>query len=271
MIKQLAIFVLLLSPFVGFSQKNDKPTDSANYYRKATMKAQKAAFESLKQTTLYKDYLAFSKRKNNYSGMSLFATAVQSDYGQFSKELAAGGFPQLNTMGYGLGFGAATKSAHVIFDFYFATTTFESTSKKGAETIGSSLANFLQLDLGYDVLNSNRCSIYPFVGISARSASLRYSNKGTPNPTPTGLATLVIGDKNVYANSVRLGYQAGLGIDLKLSDGKNGENPILIFAKAGINRPFWKDTYKTNGVSYDPDIDKGNLNIAFGFKFTSRY
>lgn len=54
-------------------------------------------------------------------------------------------------------------------------------SKKRDEQIGSMLGNVLQGDLGYNVLNSNVVSIYPYTGLSLRMANLSYRKTGTVN------------------------------------------------------------------------------------------
>lgn len=265
----------MLFSLCGFGQnKVYTKTDSIRYFKDEFTRFQKELEKSLNNNPefilLRNRFVAYNRRHNDYSGMTLFANMLQSDYSSFNRQIAAAGFPALSSLSFGFGIGASSKRDHIIFDFYFSSLYLANTSKKEREKISSSLGNLFLMDLGYDLLHSNKWSIYPYAGLSLRMASLNYQNKGVFNPSYTNISDLLDGEENVFTTSSRLGYQAGLGIDVVLGNNDEYSGATLFFIKAGINKPFGKDKYKIREVRYDPDIDKGNLAISAGFKFVSR-
>lgn len=265
--KHLILLLLFIFPCIAFSQRNTA-YDSSKYYIKQMSKAYKQAMDSLEKTDLFIDYLHFQQRSNNYDAQTFFFNILHSDYGIFNKSIALSGFPALNPVSYGIGFGYAGKFQHGISDFAISLV-FPNTSKKEDKTISSALFNIL-FDMGYDVLRSNNFSLYPYVGLSARISTLSYLSNGSVNPTYTNISDVLVGSYNVNTASFRLGYQLGLGVDVALSHNKDGNHTIILFAKGGVNQPFGKDKFKIENVTYDPQIKKGDWMLSVGLKFTTR-
>lgn len=263
------ILALITFPTIAFSQKRrDVDYDSSRYYQKQILKAYKQAIDSLEKTELFMNYLQFQKRNNNYEGQTFFFNVLHSNYNQFNNSIALSGFDKLKPISYGFGFGYDSKFKHVISDFAISVV-FPNTSKKGDETISSSLFNIL-FDMGYDVLNSNNVSVYPYAGLSARFSALSYTNKGTVNPSYNNISDLLLKSENVNTASIRLGYQLGVGLDVAVSHKKDGNRSLLLFVKAGINQPFAKDRFKIQNITYNPQINKGDWMLSVGIKFVSR-
>lgn len=265
----IIIIALITFPTIAFSQKRrDVDYDSSRYYQKQMSKAYKQTMDSLEKTALFTNYLQFQKRNNNYQGQTFFINVLHSNYNQFNNSIALSGFDKLKPISYGFGFGYSGKFKHIISDFAILAA-FQNTSKRGDENISSSLFNIL-FDMGYDVVHSNNVSVYPYAGLSARFSILSYANKGTINPSYSNISDLLLNSENVNAVSIRLGYQAGVGMDVAVAHKKDGKRSLLLFVKAGVNQPFSKDKFKIQNVTYNPEINKGDWMLSVGIKFVNR-
>ncbi len=261
----LAAFIAF--PAIAFSQKY-KFVDSSKYYQKEISKIYKQTIDSLEKTEIFMNYLQYQQRNNNYDAQTFFLNVLHSNYTTFNNSIALNGFNKMKPISYGFGFGYSGKRNHFISDFALSLL-FQNNSKKGNETISSALFNML-FDLGYAVVNSNKLSVYPYAGLSARLSSLSYVNKGNVNASYTNITDVLVQNENVNGASFRLGYQAGLGIDVALSHTKDGNRGLLLFVKAGVNQPFSKDKFKIQGITYNPEINKGDWMVSVGVKFMSR-
>jgi hypothetical protein len=114
-------------------------------------------------------------------------------------------------------------------------------------------------------------SLYPFAGISFRGSELRYSAPTQTNPNFTNISNVVISEPRAYGSSSRLGYQAGLGFDLKLGGNKSQTYKTILFIKGGTNQPFKKDTYKIEGYRYDPGIRQADWLVTVGLKLATKH
>lgn len=262
-----AILAVIIFPAVTFSQKN-KVVDSTIYYQKQITKAYKQAMDSLEKTPLFVNYVQYKQRYNSYNAQTFFINALHTNYNTFNNSIAQSGFNKMNPMSYGFGFGYSGKYKHIISDFALSML-FPNNSKKGDETISSGLFNIL-FDIGYDVLQSNRISIYPYAGLSARFATLNYINKGTINPQYSNITDILVESENINSASFRLGYQAGVGVDVAVSQNKANSKSFILFVKAGVNQPFAKDKFKIQSTTYNPEINKGDWMLSIGVKFANR-
>ena len=141
--------------------------------------------------------------------------------------------------------------------------------KKDNEKIKSSLVSFFHFDFGYDITRSTFIDLYPFVGLSLRVSSLEYEKPAELDPNYTNITNILIREQSVLASSAKLGFQAGLGMDIKLGSAKGTRSPIF-FTKFGINRPITAHRYKVKDVYYKPEIRQGVWALSFGFKFLGR-
>jgi hypothetical protein len=269
------IFIaLLLIPICAISQRTEKTFDSATYYRNEIGKYYRQAYDSIRKSErlrLLREGLDRNTPKSKgYNTFVIFGSVVHSDYSTFNEAIATSGFPRLKSTAGGFGLGYSGKQEHSMFDFYFMNFVSENKSKKGKEEIGSSMANLFQFDFGFDIFDSKSFSLYPYAGLSFRMATLHYNKQGTANANFTDISNIVVDANRLYSTSTRCGYQAGLGTDVVISENNKKGSVIVLFAKAGVNKPIGKDSYKFEGVKYQPDIKKGDWVVSFGFKFGSR-
>lgn len=269
--KKLYLLLTIAIPFNLLAQTGEK-TDSIDYYNKELNRLWKNAIDSFRNSeeykTAYANYIAKVKTSNNYGAFTIFMDVAHSDYRQFNSMLAQDGFAPLDAISYRVGFGSSRKFDHFMVDIYLFTFGIGKASKKGNESVRASFSNVFQFDLGYDVLNSSKISLYPFAGISGRFSQVKYQKKTIANPNYTSITNMLSDENNVSLESTRIGYQLGVGLDLTLFQSKSKISKTIFFVKGGMNRPIWKDKYKRDDIpSYQPNIKNGDWIITTGFKF----
>ena len=199
----------------------------------------------------------------------LLPVQAQHNFEDFNASIQQDGFEPMSATAWQAGFGISTKSQNVLLDMYFFVSGFSNTSYNGEEKISMTLSNVLQFDVGYDLIPSRPVSLYPYVGTSLRISTLDFDSPAQINSSYTNITNLIINDQSVETASFRLGYHVGLGFDLLLSTNEKRGTGKYLFIKAGLNRPVWRDKYKTHDIKYDPDIRQGNWVISFGIKFAN--
>lgn len=270
----LILTVAFVCPFFLAAQTNEPDLkDSIELYRKRLSELWRNNFDSVRNSVKYRELMGnISRLQGNaqhYRGFVIFGDLVHSDYTKFNQSIVSSGFTPLKPNLVRFGFGTSFKSGSRISDLYFAIAGTNNVSTKDKEKIKASLSGVLQFDYGYDLTRSNMIDIYPFIGLSLRFSDLNYLKPAETNPNFTNISTILINNQTTYTSSFRLGYQAGFGVDFKLSAATGNRSSTIFFTKFGVNRPFTVDTYKVEGVRYKPEIRQGVWVLAFGFKFIS--
>lgn len=282
--KKSILFLIMVCPLALAAQTSDttgwtrrqttKVVDSADYYRSELNKIWRNAFDSLRKTEqvvfLLEQRRKIVARRNNYSALMIYSDLIHSDYAGLNSSIAQSGFPAMNAYSSRFGMGIGNKRNRILYDFYFFTVGFENRSKNADKTIKTSLANFFQVDIGVDILKSDVVSLYPFAGISGRISTLNYKGSTQTNPNFTDISNIIVSKPEVYSSSIRLGYQAGIGLDLRLGGNASHTHNTILFVKGGTNQPFKKDTYKIESYTYNPGIKQADWLVTVGFKFASK-
>jgi hypothetical protein len=272
--KKTALVLILALPLMTNAQVPSKPVDSIAYYQKAFNDYWRQAMDSIKNTeqyiTLQKQLDIHKARSTDYSAVVTFIDIIHSDLAVFNESIAPSGFPALNDITGRVGVGSSSKAGRFMFDFCFAAIGINNSSRKGDEKIRTSLTNVIQCDFGIDLLKSDVVSLYPYAGLSLRIASLKYDKPDQTNPGYTNISNIITSNQSTRATSFRLGYQAGLGIDVAFYRPKGQLTKDIFFIKAGTNGPVWKDSYKIGDIKYKPGIKHGDWMISFGVKFATR-
>lgn len=276
--KKILLSLLIASPLLLTAQKRNelrRSRDSASYYQGQASQLVRTAIDSIQQSEAYKELMEkaarFRKKSNNYGGFVFLADVFHSNYDKFNASIAQNGFDPLNPISARIGIGISNKSDGILFDMYFFAGGIENKSKKGNEKISASASNALVCDLGIDLLHSRVLSLYPYAGLSLRFSSLDYTKPVQVNNSFTNITDIIINDQTVRASSTKIGYQAGLGLDVIVSNPGKGEGVIALFAKAGTASAFGKEKYKIEGIKYDPAIKHGDWLVTFGVKMAGRY
>lgn len=275
MTMRIKFLLLFFLPLTVFSQEESKPyfTDSLEYYQRQLSEIQKRTQDSMRESRAYKDAMAGIERNrgktNNYSGFVIFTGLMSSEYGAFNTSITQSGFDPIDALSLQFGFGISLREDPITFDVYYMAGS-GATTKKGDEKISASVINFFQMDLGVNIVKARKLSVYPFLGLAYRLSFLEYEKPDELNTAFTNISDLVINDQSVNMNSSRIGYQAGVGMDVVISENKRNTSNIVLFTKAGISRPIWKDKYKFQGIEYNPGIKHGRWAISLGLKFCGR-
>ena len=261
----------MLLPIVLFAQT---PKDSVDYYEK---EKKKLYDENYQRFTNSEQYMTVQQgldraliKSGNYSGLTVFGNIIHNDYTRFNNNIAQSGFPPLNSMSGGVGLGLIAKSGRLIFEYNFFIAGFNNVAVTANEKISTSLSDLGQVNFGFDLFKSQSVSLYPFGGIGARFSSLEYSKPPLTSAVYTNISNIVINDQSVTSSSLRLGYQAGLGLDVLALKTDKDKGAILLFAKFYTDGPLWTDKYKIDGIAYDPGFRQGDWEASFGLKFVTR-
>lgn len=279
--KKTILVIVLAFPFVSIAQGWKRPTptpsrpaDSIKYYDAALKDYLKTAMDSIKQSEGYKmleqQVNVLKAKSHNYSSLVLVGDLMHSDFEELNQSIAANGFPAIGAYTGRFGYGSSSKTQRLIVDFYLGLVSFGNRSKKDDEKISSSLASLLLFDFGIDLLKSDVVSLYPYVGFSGRIASIHYTDDAETNPNYTNISNIVLNNRSANYSSFRIGYQAGLGLDVAVGRPAGKLRKTILFVKGGTNGPFWEDTYKIHGIKYKPNIRHADWLISFGIKFATR-
>lgn len=272
--KYFYLLLALAIPFISEAQTKNE-TDSLQYYQNELGQLWRANRDSFVRTEAYQSATAGYKRhikmSNDYAAFTIFFDVYGADYSQLNAMLAADGFPALNETGGRIGFGSSHKVGRIMIDLNLLVAGLSNKSEKGNEKISTSFSNVLHFDLGYDLLKSRVVSLYPYGGLALRISTLKYTEKGVHNPNYTSIADMVIGGKEVSMESTRIGYQLGIGFDFTIWQNKEKTTRNMLFIKAGMNRPLWKDKFSIGELpNYNAGIKQGQWIITAGFKFATR-
>ncbi|TCJ14342.1 hypothetical protein EPD60_10110 [Flaviaesturariibacter flavus] len=269
--KAVLLFSLLaLGTITASAQKrpydpmNDRSVQSnpvlRNYWRQKT--------DSLYNTDEYRALRDSARnasvRQRRYSGGSIFSGVIHSDVSTINTALTTSGFPALNEYSALIGFGWNARSGQVLTDFTLLAN-FGSRSKKESEkyTIGG--GDLLRLDIGYDLLRSDKVALYPYAGLGWRISWIRYNFEDLTKPNL--LIESARTPLELTARSSRVGYQAGLGLDLRIGQSKDGWRSTFLFFKGGINGAIGGEKYKVEGRGYHPPVQPYDWEVQAGFKF----
>jgi hypothetical protein len=272
--KTTVLFLILIIPlFIKAQHKYRKPPrDSTEYYERQLIKMQRYVIDSVHKTPEFRETVSniqkLHRSSSNYGAFVLFADIIHSDFTAFNKSIVQSGFSPMKPFSTRLGMGFSGKAKRLIFDIYFGALGFNNKSTRGDEKILISLSTVSQFGFGYDILNNRNISIYPYAGISfIRSSQIIFSKPSQTNSSFTNITNIVANNQSVTAFSDRLGYQAGLGIDLNLGYDESKTAKTILFFKAGTDRPVGNDKYAIENITYTPGIKQGDYFLSVGFKF----
>jgi len=269
MIKQL---ILLICIFVvtstSFGQGTGLPTDSTTYYQIRISQQMRAARDSVMNSEEFKvnqEGLKRHKRKLYcYKAFTFGLEVAHNDYTGINGQLKDAGLKDLSDVMIRVGFGLSSKSGRLMNDLYFGNIGISNISKQDSGTFSSSLMNFFQYDIGFDLLKSEQFSIYPYAGLSYRLSTIKYESPKVIDPSYTNITEIVVNNQSYHATSRRLGWQAGIAIDMTVS--REPTNKTILSLKFGTNRPFKDDTYKIHGLNYTPTGVQANWFVSLACK-----
>ena len=274
--KYLVLLIMLAAQADVAAQNSPaRKIDSAAFYQREMGKLRRKLYDSLISSeefqALSKKYQSVISKTDNYTAFTLFTEILAADFTRFNKSIANSGFSPLSGPVVRFGMAISNKKNRTVVDFSFFSLDLGKKTVKSDEKIRAFFSNALLLDIGYDLIQSPKINIYPYAGLSMRTANIYYTKPVTGNPSFTDISNLVQNNQNATASYVKLGYQAGVGFDFMLKQRKELRNAgTMVFIKAGTNGVIGKETYSTETVDYHPGIKYGKWAITTGLKFFGR-
>ncbi|HEX2607526.1 MAG TPA: hypothetical protein VHK91_09115 [Flavisolibacter sp.] len=249
--------------------------DSVEYYKNELGKLVRQNSEALRRSErfqeIFDNMVKAIKKRNNYSSLVVSIERAHSDYKVFNNKLVQNGFSPLQPSMVRVGFGFGNKRGRAIYDIYLANFGFSNKSVKGNEKITTLFSNLFQFDFGIDILKVDQVSFYPYGGLSIRFSELNYEKTANANSNYAFISDIATDDNSIELQSARLGYQYGVGFDYAFSNNSDKTYKTIVFIKAGVNRPFKEDTYKSKYIqAYKPEIRQGDWLLSVGIKLANK-
>ena len=266
------IFTCTLFLLLAIGSNAQRAFDSASYYAKELSRIHQAYHDSMKNDPRYREAMRNMSRtkmlRDDYTAFTLCTHVASADFSRLNADNAALGFSRISGPGISIGYGFSFKKNRRVFDLYAMALGIPKKAKRGEEELRANFSTLLQLEWGYDLVRNRLINIYPYAGVGLRDVSLRYDAEAQINANPANITDVVETDASVQDNIGRVGYQAGIGFEFVLT-GPDNAGGILVFLKAGTNRPFKKETFDFHGYRY-PGFNYGNWVVTAGFKFFGR-
>jgi hypothetical protein len=268
------LLFLLALPFFAGAQKPSTSSDSADYYRQQMYQLERTLLDSLRRSEQY-IYLrdraeTVWRPSGDYTAVTAFFDVAGADYDKLNSSITQSGFDALPNTAVRLGYGVSYQFDRGMFDLAFFAFGLRNTTQKAGEKIVANFSGFFQFDLGYDLIAAKWINVYPYAGFSYRTSLLSYKKDPQLNSSFTDVTNIVVNDQSVRERCNKLGYQAGLGLDLVVSEQRRLGGGVMLFVKAGTNRIFGKEVYDIDGTEYKPGIQYGNWIATFGIKLFGR-
>jgi hypothetical protein len=202
-----------------------------------------------------------------YTGLSYFNEFDGVDYRALNRRIAQEGYSHFGGALYrfGLGLSHMTNTGWVL-DLNFFVLGADKSSGNGSQIITTGFADYGQLDVGYAVFSSRKFDIYPYAGLSVRSSDFFFSRPPRGGSTYNDIVGVDQGNGDIKAMAVSPGYQAGACFEWIAFANADRKFGTIVFLKAGTDGVFGHETYKIQGINYDPGINYGNWGVALGIK-----
>jgi hypothetical protein len=255
------------------AQSQKTVSDSINYYNRKILAIEQRVSDSLDHSQPYHYYMqqkiyweGLSKNRK-YTGLSYFNELAGADYGAFNRRIEQEGYAHFGGPLYrfGLGLSHMTNSGWV-FDLNFFVWGIDKSSGNGPQIITTGFTEYGQLDVGYAVFSSRKFDIYPYAGLSLRSSDFFFSRPRRGGSTYNDIVGVDQGNGDIKATAVSPSYQAGASFEWIAFAAADRKFGTIVFLKAGTDGVFGHETYKIEGIKYDPGITYGNWGVALGIK-----
>lgn len=269
--KFILAFALLI-PIIIFAQQNS--VDSTESYEKKILKLYKDGLKNIEETPEFKEtkanLIAYNKRKNNYMGVGYYFNYNSVNPNNLNASLAPSGFSKFNNYFIGFGLLGNFKRDNVLVDFNLVNLSFYASANASAtnQKIRINSIDFIQTNIGYAIINKPNFTLYPYAGLGLRVSMMTLENTQVINSAGTNITNYVLSPKIVKANSFKVTYQAGLGMDLKLNPNSTKNLGAFLVAKGGVNNTIGAENFKIdNGFKFNPNMNIGAFQLNVGIKF----
>ncbi len=240
------LFPLLLCLFcIAIDTHAQLPVkDSLHVYNERLNRLYDRVWDSLKLNDSAKFYRRqirqAHEQSKEYTAFVFFLGAEAVNYSAFNSAIAKDGFGPMHGPVWQIGFGFSHQGYNgIIFDLNYFVVGLGSNIQNGDATITTSTIDYLQLQLGYAIINSKRLTIYPYAGLFGRSSSLQYAATDSLNSNYNSVASLIHNSRNINVSTTHLGSQAGVGVDWVVAYHEKTRGGAILFTKFGDVGDFW--------------------------------
>lgn len=251
---------------------------------KSTAADREALLEKIKQERLYFDSIYMARKldslelrynfintdTSSYFAFTLYLEHIPGDYGQLLQELQANGF-DTSEGATGFGYGFTVKKRRLIHEFVFNIMWGDKMKSSDNETVQVRGASFLSYMFGFDLLNSSKFSLYPFVTLSHQSSELQYKRDNSGGVSYNNFLDIPtdVSEITIRNNMLRAGFGGELDYYLPKSNRKGG---VIIGFRYGVNTTLVEGSYKFDDekIDYDPKISLRDSYFTFVIRFYGR-
>ena len=277
LLKRKLMKKLLLTPTLlmictfCFSQFREQKIDSIAYYQKQIQQMFEANRNAVINDSNYK-YMRLSlnrlaKNADKYGAFVIYTSVSSADFAKFNADNALSGFPAFRGNMVGFGIGMSRKRNRRLFEINFGMVSLTKKVEKDSSQIKTGYNHITQFEFGYDLIKDRRINLYPYAGFGLREINISYNTPYRRNSNPRNITEVVQNNQSVGGSQFGLSVQAGIGLDIVLTN-INRTRGTILFAKAGTNQLLLGyRKFKLDGFEYDPQLKYSNVVIAAGFKF----
>ncbi|RXK58874.1 hypothetical protein ESA94_15920 [Lacibacter luteus] len=270
----LLISALLLFHLLCFSQFREEKVDSIAYYQKQIQQmfeaSRKAVINDTNFRTMQINLNRLAKKTDKYGAFVIYTSVSSADFSKFNADNAISGFPAFKGNMVGFGIGMSRKKNRRIFEINFGMVSLTKKVENDSSMIKTGYNHITQFEFGYDLVKDRRLNLYPYAGFGLREINISFNSPYRRNNNPRNITEVVQNNQSVGGSQFGLSVQAGIGLDVVLTN-INHTGGTILFAKAGTNQLLIGDRkFKLDGFEYDPQLRYSSLVIAVGFKFFGR-
>ena len=255
------------------AQSQKTVADSIDYYSRKISDIGCRAADSLNRSEPYRYYLKRRyywqrlSKDRKYTGLSFYNEFAGVDYGAFNRKIAQEGYSQVGGALYRFGLGLSHMThTGLVFDLNFFVLGVDKSSSNGSQAISGGFTDYCQADVGYAVFSSRKVDIYPYAGLSIRRSDFSFSRPPRGGSTYNDIIGVDQNNRDINSRSVSPSYQAGVCFEWIAASYLERKLGTIVFLKAGTDGIFGRESYKIQGINYDPGINYGAWGIAFGIK-----
>lgn len=270
------LFLAHLSSAQDYQEYNFSGSNTSKQEREellAKLKREHEYLDSLRQLrnldSLEQRFAYINTDTASYFGMTFFFEHVPGEYDKLLDELSDNGF-NTSEGASAFGYGFTLKKRRFIHELnvgFIWGDKMYSDNREEVQITGSNVSYLF----GFDLLNTRKLSLFPFVTILHQGVSLEYTRKPEGGQTHDNFLDVPanVNHLELRKNALRLGFGGEIDYYFPKS---NREGGVIFGFRYGMNYTAAEGNYKSErrNVGYDPDITLRDSYFAFVLKFYGR-
>lgn len=207
----------------------------------------------------------------SYTALTLTLEYVEAEYEKLLDDLIAHGFNEVGSGASGFGYGVTFKRKRFIHEFTFNILFGKKMKSENHEEVKVSGINLFNYVFGFDLLNTPRVNLFPFVGLNHQFTALQYKRNDSGGNTYSSLFEIPndVDDIDIEKSMLRFTFGGELDYHVSFSSHSGG---IIFGVRYGLNTTLVEGSYKADKekINYDPEISLRNSYVTFLLKIYGR-